>query len=162
MKYLTTIGLITFLYVTAMAKEIKTEIVIHATPAKVWSILTNFDNYPNWNPFIKSINGEVLVGNKITARIEPPEAKGMTFKPKILCYETNKELKWIGHLLFAGLFDGEHKFELIDNGDGTTTFRQSEKFRGILVPLFKKMLDNNTKKGFEAMNRKLKELAELQ
>ena len=48
------------------------------------------------------------MGNKITARIEPPEAKGMTFKPKILTFETNKELKWLGYLFFEGLFDGEH------------------------------------------------------
>lgn len=144
-----------------MAKEIKTEILINVSPAKIWSILTNFEDYPNWNPFIKSIKGEVEIGSRIIARIEPPQSKGMTFKPKILALETNKELRWLGHLLFSGLFDGEHKFELIDNGDGTTTFKQSEKFKGILVPLFKKQLDNNTKKGFEEMNNKLKELAEL-
>ncbi|MCC7533735.1 MAG: SRPBCC domain-containing protein [Bacteroidia bacterium] len=143
-----------------MAKEIKTEILIHSTPEKIWSILTNFNNYPNWNPFIKSIKGEVKVGNKITVRIEPPESKGMTFKPKVLTFEPNKELSWLGHLMFAGLFDGEHKFEIIDNGNGITTFRQSEEFKGILVPLFKKQLDNNTKRGFEEMNKKLKELAE--
>ncbi len=160
MKYLTTISLITFLSATATAKEIKTEVLINATPEKVWAILTDFENYPNWNPFIKLIKGEVKIGNKIIVKIEPPEAKGMTFKPKILTFETNKELSWLGHLLFAGLFDGKHKFELIDNGDGTTTFRQSEKFKGVLVPLFKKQLDNNTKKGFEEMNRKLKEIAE--
>ena len=143
-----------------MAQQIKTEILIHTTPEKVWSILTNFDNYPNWNPFIKSVKGEVKVGNKITVRIEPPEAKGMTFKPKVLTFETNKELKWLGRLLFTGIFDGEHKFELIDNRDGTTTFRQNEMFKGMLVPIFKKQLDNNTKKGFEEMNKKLKEIAE--
>jgi len=143
-----------------MAKEIKTENLINATPAKVWLILTTFDNYPNWNPFIKSIKGDVKVGNKIIARLEPPKAKGMTFKPKVLVFDANKEFRWIGHLLFPGLFDGEHKFELIDNGNGTTTFRQSEKFKGILVPLFKKMLDNNTINGFNEMNKKLKELAE--
>ena len=143
-----------------MAKEIKTEILINATPTKVWSILTSFDNYPNWNPFIKSIKGDVKVGNKIIARLEPPKAKGMTFKPKVLVFDANKEFRWIGHLLFPGLFDGEHKFELIDNGNGTTTFKQSEKFKGILVPLFKKMLDNNTISGFNEMNIKLKELAE--
>lgn len=160
MKFLTTIILLIFLNVTAMAKEIKTEILIHATPDKVWSILTNFDNYPNWNPFIKSIKGNPKVGNKIVARIEPPQSKGMTFKPKILVFEPNKELRWLGHLLFKGLFDGEHKFELIDNGNGTTTFIQSEKFKGLFLPLFKKQLDNSTKKGFEEMNKKLKELAE--
>lgn len=141
----------------AMIKEIKTEIAINASPDKVWAILNDFGNYPQWNPFIKSIKGEVKVGNKITARIEPPNTKGMTFKPKVLSYETNKELSWIGHLLFSGIFDGEHKFELIDNGNGTTTFIQGEKFKGILVGLLN---IENTKKGFEAMNEKLKELVE--
>src|ERR1035437_2346324 len=143
-----------------MAKEIKTEILINATSDKVWTVFTNFDNYPKWNPFIKSIIGQVLVGNVIIVQLKPPGAKGMTFKPKVLTFEINKELRWLRHLLFPGLFDGEHKFELIDNGDGTTTFRQSERFKGILVPLFKKMLDENTMNGFNLMNQKLKELAE--
>lgn len=145
-----------------MAKEIKTDILIHATPEKVWAILTNFDDYPNWNPFITSIQGDVKIGNKIIARIEPPKAKGMTFKPKVLVFDTNKEFRWIGHLLMPGLFDGEHTFQIIDNGNGTSTFIQSEKFRGILVPLFKKMLDNNTMNGFHEMNKKIKEKAEQQ
>lgn len=124
-----------------MAKEIKTEILIHATPEKVWSILINFDDYPNWNPFIKSIKGEVKAGNNITARIEPPEAKGMTFKPKVLTYETNKELKWLGRLLFSGLFDGEHTFELIDNGNGTTLL---DKVNYLKVFLFHYSGNNST------------------
>jgi hypothetical protein len=143
-----------------MAKEIKTEIQINATPERVWAILTDFDAYPTWNPFIKSLTGEVKVGNTITARIEPPKAKGMTFKPKVLTFEANQEFRWLGHLLIPGLFDGEHRFQLIDNGNGTTTFIQSEKFKGILVPLFKKMLDINTVNGFNEMNQKLKEIVE--
>jgi len=86
----------------------------------------------------------------------------MTFKPKVLAVEPNKEFRWKGHLLIPGLFDGEHIFELIDNGNGSITFVQREQFKGILVPLFKKMLDNNTKRGFEQMTAKLKELAEKQ
>jgi hypothetical protein len=143
-----------------MAKEIKTEIRINSTVEKVWGVLTDFDNYPSWNPFIKSIKGPVLVGNKIVVRLEPPGATGMTFIPKVLAFEPYKEFRWIGHLVFPGLFDGEHKFELIDNANGTTTLIQSEKFSGILVPLFKKQLDDNTKRGFEAMNEKLKELVQ--
>ncbi len=141
-------------------KELKTEILIYTTPQKVWAILSDFQNYHVWNPFIRSIKGNIAVGSKITARLEPPEANGMTFTPKILVFEKDKELRWIGHLLFPGLFDGEHKFELIDNENGTTTFRQSEKFGGIFVPFFKKLLDINTTNGFNLMNQKLKELAE--
>ena len=88
-----------------MEKEITTEILIKTTPDKVWNILIDFKNYPNWNPFIKSITGEVAIEKKIVARLEPPEASGMTFKPTILAFETNKEFRWLGHLLFPGLFD---------------------------------------------------------
>jgi hypothetical protein len=143
-----------------MRTEIKTQIEINASPKKIWEILTNFENYPNWNPFIKQLTGEVKVGSKIKANIQPPEAKAMTFKPTILTYQPNKELSWLGSLFFKGVFDGEHKFELIENANGTTTFIHSERFKGILVPLFKKQLHNNTKRGFEQMNKKLKELAE--
>ncbi len=139
-----------------MKKEIKTEITIQANPERIWEVLTNFENYSNWNPFIKSIQGTVQVGEKIVVRLEPPGAKGMTFKPQVLAFEKNKEFKWIGHLLFPGLFDGEHRFELIDNGNGTTTFIHAERFKGILVRMLSKMLDGSTLNGFRAMNERLK------
>src|SRR4051812_39738851 len=104
MKYLTAIVLLLALNFTASAKEIKTEILINASPEKVWAIFSDFKNYPNWNPFIKSLSGEVTVGNKIAVTIEPYNSKAMSFKPKVLVYETNKEFRWIGRLLFAGLF----------------------------------------------------------
>jgi hypothetical protein len=150
-----------FLKELIMVKEINTQVLIKAPDEKVWSVLTDFDKYPEWNPFIRQVRGEVGVGKTITVRLEPPEAKGMTLKPKVLAFETNKEFRWLGHLLIPGLFDGEHIFELTDNADGTTTFNQREKFRGILIPLFKKMLDYNTKKGFRLMNTRLKEIAEM-
>ena len=143
-----------------MAKAITTEILIQATPEKVWSVLTDFDQYPQWNPFIKSITGNVAVGNTIKARIEPPGASGMTFKPTVLVYTEATEFRWLGHLFMKGLFDGEHCFRLIDNKDGTTTFVQSEQFEGILVPLFNKMLDTNTIEGFRQMNEKLEQEVE--
>jgi hypothetical protein len=138
-------------------KNIQTEILINTDITKAWDVLMNFDNYPKWNPFITSISGEPKLGSRLTVSIKPPGGKGMTFKPRVLAFETNKELRWLGHLLFTGFFDGEHKFELIDNGNGTTSFKQSEKFKGMFVGLLNL---ENTQKGFEAMNEKLKEMAE--
>ncbi len=143
-----------------MAKEISSQIIIRSTSEKIWAVLTDFGNYPQWNPFIRRIEGNVAVGNKIIARIEPPGAKGMTFKPMVLSFDRNKKFSWLGHLWFPGLFDGEHIFEIVENKDGTCTFIQREKFKGILVPLFSKMLDINTKQGFEQMNEKIKERVE--
>lgn len=141
-------------------KTLKSEIIINAEPQKIWNILMDFQNYPIWNPFIIEIKGSANKGEMILTRIVPTGASEMKFKPTILNIENDKELRWLGHFIISGLFDGEHVFQLIDNKNGTTTFIQSENFKGILVPLFKKLLDVNTLNGFELMNQQLKKEAE--
>lgn len=140
-----------------MAKKIETQIIINTTPQKVWEILTDFNNYPYWNPFIKSIEELSDTGSTLKVTIEPEEGKGMTFKPVVQSSIKNKEFSWLGKLLFKGIFDGKHQFQLIDNGNGTTTFIQSEEFSGILVSFIN--LDK-TAEGFNKMNQSLKERAE--
>ena len=138
-----------------MAKHIKTTVDIAADKATVWNILTDFEKYPEWNPFIKSVSGEVKTGNRIKVKLQ-----GMVFKPTVLSFIKNSEIKWLGHLWIKGLFDGEHSFHLSENEDGTVRFEQNERFSGILVKLFAKSLDNDTKKGFEEMNEALKQRSE--
>lgn len=138
-------------------KQIKTEIIINAKADKIWQILMDFDNYPNWNPFIKYIQKNKSDSTKLEIKIQPPNQKAMVFKPTICDKIINKKFAWKGKLLFSGLFDGEHIFELISNEDETTTFKHSEKFTGIFVPFIN--LDK-TKEGFILMNQKLKIRAE--
>lgn len=143
-----------------MATQITTQVIINASIDKVWNTFTDFQNYPNWNPFIKSLTGNVKAGEQIKVILQQPGKKPMEFNPRVLVFEKKKEFKWIGHLFFPGIFDGEHDFKLQDNGNGTTTFIQSEKFKGVLVPFLKKMLENDTVKGFTEMNERLKAISE--
>jgi hypothetical protein len=138
-----------------MAKQINTSIQINASRETVWQVLTDFKKYAEWNTFIHSITGEVKVGNRIIVKL-----LNMTFKPTVLVYTKATELKWVGRFGFKGVFDGEHRFHLTENGDGTVHFEQSEIFTGILVKLFSKSLNGKTKQGFEQMNRELKTRAE--
>lgn len=119
----------------------------------------DFENHPKWNPFIKSISGEPKTGNKITVSIKPPDGDGMTFKPKILILEQNREFRWKGKLIVNGIFDGEHFFKIESLGDNQTRFIHGEKFSGILVALMGKMLDR-TKDGFQLMNESIKKECE--
>lgn len=134
-----------------MALNITTSIVLPATPEKVWAVLTDFENYPNWNPFLTSATGDWAEGNTVAVT-----AGGMGFKPTVLKIKEAQELRWLGSLLFRGVFDGEHYFILQDQGNGTTLFTHGEDFNGVLVPLFKKKLTQDTKAGFQAMNEALK------
>ncbi len=84
----------------------------------------------------------------------------MTFRPKVQVAEHLRELRWLGHLLLPGLFDGEHYFQLAALANGHTRFVQGEKFSGILVSLFAVRLGVSTKAGFVAMNAALKDRAE--
>lgn len=84
-------------------KEVRSEIIISASPDKVWKVLTNFCGYPNWNPFLRWVDGDVAVNNKIAMRIEPPGASGMTFKPVVLKYDENKEFRWLGPPYYSRL-----------------------------------------------------------
>jgi hypothetical protein len=140
-------------------KEIYSEIEINAPTKVVWDIITDFDHYPQWNPFIQEISGDQTIGAQIEVFIKPPNSNGIKFKPKILSYKPEKELRWLGALWIPKLFDGEHSLIIEEMGENKILFIQKEKFTGLLVPLVSRML-NDTESGFQMMNRALKREAE--
>lgn len=142
-------------------RELRRDIEIDAPPSTVWAVLADTSSYSDWNPFMRRLDGELQEGAKLDVRIEPPGARSMNFKPKVLAVTPERELRWIGRLLMPGLFDGEHSFRIEPIGDSRTRFTQAEKFTGILVPAFKSTLDK-TEAGFEQMNQALKSKAESQ
>lgn len=142
-----------------MIKRIETDIEINSTPQRVWKVLTDFEKYAVWNPFIKSIVGEKSVGKKLSTQIIPPNRKLMKFSPVVLTFEPNKELRWLGSGAIKGIFDGEHYFKIIEQENSSVKFEHGEIFSGLLVGLMPKLLQD-TKIGFELMNMALKKECE--
>ena len=141
-------------------KELRSEIDIDASAERVWDVLTDFSSYPEWNPFIKSIDGEAREGAKLTVRVEPPGGRGMTFKPTVQSADAPREFCWLGWLLLPRLFDGEHIFELRATDEGGTRLVQREEFGGVLVSPLLRWVRQSTLRGFEEMNLALKARAE--
>lgn len=139
-----------------MAREISTNIEINASADAVWRKLINFAAYPDWNPFIQSIEGDLAVDGRLSVLVCPPNNKSMRFKPVVRELEENKKFVWLGHFMFPGVFDGEHSFELIPLSEDKTRFVHKEKFSGFLVPMFWAQLDKDTRQGFVDMNNALK------
>ena len=140
-------------------REIAAEIDIEADATKVWAILTDFASYPDWNPFIPSAAGQLEQGARLRVRIQPPGARGMTFRPTVMEVDSLHELRWLGRFVIPGLVDGEHMFILTSIGEGRVHFVQREAFRGLLVP-FLGGLAAATRRGFEEMNSALKARSE--
>ena len=139
--------------------ELRREIEIDAPPERVWAVVTDFAAYPDWNPFIRRISGELRIGARLEVRIEPPGGRAMTFKPTVQAVEANRELRWLGRLLVPGIFDGEHSHRIEPLEHGRSRFIESERFSGVLVGLFKRTLQK-TETGFGQMNDALKVRAE--
>jgi hypothetical protein len=141
--------------------RIATSIAIAAPRERVWSILMDFAAYPDWNPFIRTLSGATAPGSKLAVTIQPSGAKPMSFSPRVLVCEPACEFRWKGRVLFPGIFDGEHHFQLSGVDDGTTMFAHGEDFSGILVPVFMRgAMKSATEAGFLAMNQALKMSAE--
>jgi hypothetical protein len=139
---------------------LRTEIVIAAPAAKVWDVLTDFDAFPRWNPFIRRIDGALAPRARLSVRIQPPGGRAMTFRPTVLRVEPERHFSWRGRTVIPGLFDGEHFFELEPTASGHVRFVHGEVFRGLLVPLLARTLRATTRRGFEEMNLALKARAE--
>jgi hypothetical protein len=143
-----------------MQHEIQTSIAIFASPERVWAVLLDFPRYPEWNPFVRSIVGSPSEGSSLRVTMQPPGGKPMTFRPIVLRHDVGREFRWKGRLFVPGLFDGEHYFNLMPGGPGSTLLTHGERLSGLLVPLLRRTLDEGTKSGFEAMNVALKHRVE--
>ncbi|KAH6951057.1 hypothetical protein BKA56DRAFT_606195 [Ilyonectria sp. MPI-CAGE-AT-0026] len=150
--------------------EIKESININATPAKVWSLLTDLPSWKTWNTFV--INAETMEGGELkvgTCQVltvaTKPDAKPSVFNNEVSVLVPEKELVWVGKIPYfpRGFFEGIHwcTLEPLDGGTGCL-FTQAEKMTGALVPIIKlASISEDLRIGYKRMNRELKVAAEL-
>ncbi len=144
------------LLVLAPRSDILTTIEIKAPPASVWSVLTDADDYPSWNPMIAGLKGRLAKG-EVIENIEGYGADRIIIRPRVLVADQERELRWRGHLWgVPGLFIGEHYFLLRTTAHGTL-FTQGEHFSGVLLWVFD---PQQLVPVFEAMNVALAARAE--
>jgi uncharacterized membrane protein len=89
-------------------KTVEASIEIDAPPDRVWQVISDLESFSSWNPFMTKAAGRLVVGDRLSITLQPPGGKPMDFKPKVLEVTPNQRIRWIGHLVVPGLFDGAH------------------------------------------------------
>jgi len=141
--------------------ELHAEVEINASAERVWRELADFTSYPQWNPFTPRISsGRPRIGEPLKVRFEPPGARAITLRAKVITAEPNHELRWRGHLLSSRVLDGDHSFVIEPLEENRVRFIQREVFRGLLVPLFARTFARHAQQGYEEMNLALKQRCE--
>lgn len=145
----------------AMGQErrIETTARLDARANEVWSVLTDFPTYGEWNPYITGISGLLAEDERLEVTLmvtsaKHPDGRPSRLSPRVLRVSPARQIRWLGKLGPGGLLDGEHYLVLEPQPDGTTVLTHGERFTGVLVPL-KSSLPADTERHCTAMNNAL-------
>jgi hypothetical protein len=108
-------------------------IEVRARPSTIWAMLTNAAEFPSWNSTVKSIEGDIALGNKLALRV--PIAPDRVFRPKVTELVPEKRMVWSDGM--APMFKGVRVFELKEGQGGSTEFSMVETFSGVMLPMIK-------------------------
>ena len=141
-------------------KEIITRIEIRSNPEKVWKILTDFQLYEYWNPFIIRVAGSPIRGEKIEIELRTAAQKTRVYRPVMIMVDPPTELRWYGKAILPLILDGEHIFTIQENEGHNVIFTQKEIFKGLGAYLGNARMFDDIRKSFQMMNSSLKSRAE--
>lgn len=143
-----------------MQREIKTQVDIYASAQRVWQVLTEFNNYPAWNPFITQITGQLRQGARVCFWFTLPFGGRLPARATILNLEPGVELRWAGALPIPGLLRAEHYHAIEILGPNQVRFHQGEIFTGLLVAPFWPLFATRGVQLYEQSSLALKQRAE--
>jgi uncharacterized protein YndB with AHSA1/START domain len=114
---------------------------IDAKPQVIWELLTRASGYPEWNPAVLGIEGEIAEGEKmrLTSIVDPDRQ----FKLTVSDVEAPRHMVSSDGMPL-GLFRGTRSFDVVPRGDGTSDFRMEEVYTGLMAPLIPKSIPDMT------------------
>lgn len=134
------------------AATVREEMVIVAPRERVWRLLTEFEGYEHWNPFITRAEGEARIGETLHMRLEPRGADAEEVDAEVLDVKVRRKVRWRSRKYLPGILDEEHTFRVLPEGPGRYRLVYEGRFEGLLQPFAD--LDE-TKRGYERMTHAL-------
>lgn len=129
------------------------EIEIEAPPEVVWDVLTGFEDWPSWNPGVKSMSfqGALEPGSEFRWKAGPGRLVS-TLKR----VEPSRAIEWTGRTMSIKAL---HVWRL-EPRNGTTFVRTEESFDGLVARLLRGSLQKTLDKALEESLQHLKAEAE--
>lgn len=140
-------------------RKLETEITIDAPIERVWSILEDFDRYPEWNRFCRKVETTKEIGDPFVMTIYMKPTSKPIIQTEI--FSDYKPPNVVGWSLDWGFALKTHRIqELSVNKDGKTHYYTYDKFWGVLTPLVMLLYKKDMMNGFVMVAKALKERAE--
>jgi hypothetical protein len=140
--------------------EINTEIIINAPKKNIWDIITNFQAYSEWNPFLVKVIGEASPDSNIFFLAKSDGAM-IPVLANIIEFEFEKKFSWGGppFTWFKSIFGAEHFFIIEEISPTQCRFRNNERMEGMVADAMWSLIEKS-EPAYHAMNLALKARAE--
>jgi hypothetical protein len=129
------------------------EIEVAAPIATVWGLITGVDDWPNWNPDVKSasLDGPFAEGSEFRWKAGPG-----TIRSTVQHVEPPGLMAWTGRTMGV---DAVHVHRLTAH-DGGTTVRTEESWNGFLPKLMRRTLRRSLERSLDSELDHIKAAAE--
>ena len=107
---------------------------VEASKPEVWAVLTNFDDYDQWNPVITSASGEPVVGAELDLELTLPGHDPEELDAEVLIVRGDRKLRWQDRLVVPGVRDLEYEFIIQPVEPGRVVVVQLLRSEGLLAP----------------------------
>ena len=138
----------------------RTTFPIEASSDVVWGILVDFERYPEWNPSLPSIAGDLRVGSTVSLTLGMPGRPSPKVTAELTEVVPQRRLTWHGNVGADWVFAGDRRFVIEAADDGTVQFTHVEDVHGILFPVFRLFMGSAIQRSHDAFNAALKRRAE--
>jgi len=131
------------------------------TPSQwVWDILTDFECYPEWNPFTTTAKGRLALGNSLDLYVVMPSRGDRTQTEIISTIAPPNQLAWGMTLGFKKLLSARREQILTTIDSQRCSYTTNDAFNGLLAALVYRLFYDDIKSGFNNVAYALRDRAE--
>lgn len=142
-------------------QTVRAEIEIDATPETVFDILTDLDQYPDWNPFTPQIESTLEIGAPVRMQVRLSHSGKLSQQIEfVTANERPTRLCWGANLPWRFLIRADRCQTLVSIGESRTRYICTDAISGWLTPLVIRFFGPAMQRGFEDCALALKKRAE--
>jgi hypothetical protein len=143
-----------------VALVIEHRLRIDAPAERVWSVISDLDRYPEWNPFVVACFSTLAVGDPIRMRVRLLPGLAQPQTERVLEHEPGRRLRYGIPGSALGALASSRSHEVTALTADRTEYHSRFELSGWLAPLVSLLLGRRLAAGFEAMSLALQTRAE--
>ncbi|MEH6549357.1 MAG: SRPBCC domain-containing protein [Pseudomonadales bacterium] len=148
------------MFVVDSSWEVEHRIEISARKSTIWTLLSELENYSQWNRYSPSVEGELAVGEVVWVEAHL-DNEIQRVQNIVLTVEPEQELCWQSADWYGSMARGTRCRNLYPQGQGTTLLVHHEIMEGPLAWLIELIYRERIERGIKLVDESLAQRAEL-